>query len=245
MSDAGEGAVKNLGIFSTLESATEFKFFLLAMTFVLMVDNVFLQLHQPGLMELAADPKKVEAANLGLRIILVFVIFSFLTSLALKLGAIIVDEISRVTIGRTYISLDLYLDKIFGNNRFPQQRKFRHVRPLELREEAYIKKDSFYLELYDKCMRQWVERNRAMHQHALYAFYSLSLLGWSWWIGHNGGDSIVAVISKYLGSESYFTASMLGLSFIFLYRFFRKDAPEWIYCPTLSYDLEKRDTEAN
>lgn len=241
MSDAGDGTVKSLGIFSTLESATEFKFFLLALTFVLLVDNAFLQLQLPGLIELAADPKKIEAANLGLRVILIFVLFSFLTSLLFKIGAILVQEISLHTIGYAYISLDGYLSRVLGDDRFPKKRKFECVRPSELRRAAHMQKDNFYLKQYEDYMGNWIGNIKAMNLHSLYAFYCLVVLAWSWLIGRNGSNSIVAAISKYFGTEEYFSIVILGLVALFLYRLFRNDDPEWIYCPTLYAELEKQE----
>jgi hypothetical protein len=226
MSDTVEGSVKSLGIFSTLESAPEFRFFLLAGAFVLLVDDVFLWLHQPGLVELATNPTKLETANLGLRVILVFVMFSFLTSLLLKIAAFIVDEISRVTVGNAAISMDIYLEGAFGNQRFPLRRKHDHVRPMELREQAHRTKDIYYITQYEKYEMRWIEAERLTNRIRLYAFYTFTLATWSWWLGRKGADSTVARISNFLGSEGYFAFFMMALAIIFLYRFLRKDDPE-------------------
>lgn len=92
MSDMNKTSLKSLGLFSVLETAMEVRFFFLATIFILWVDNVFISLHQPGIIELinASDLQKV---NLSLYLLLIFVAFSFVSSIVLPFLSYFINEI--------------------------------------------------------------------------------------------------------------------------------------------------------
>lgn len=243
MSDTGEGAVKSLGVFSTLQAATEVKFFLLLTTFILLIDNVFIGLNQPGIVELASDQELMAKSNLAIKAILIFVGFSFLTSLCLPLLAMIFDEIYLATVGRLYISLDVYLDSKFGNSYSYAKREFKSVTPLELREEAHTSKDKYLLDLYKDYETQWHENRKAMMQHALFSFYCLAMLCWNYYLSRNNQKAASAVFANYFGSANYVWFAILGLLVMVLYRYFIKGQRDWIYCPTLCEKIGNKNME--
>jgi hypothetical protein len=243
MSDAGEGTIKSIGVFSTLQAATEVKFFLLSATFILLIDNVFLGLNQPGIFELVRDKELMDKSNLAIKAILIFVGFSFLTSIILPLLAIIFDGIYLSTVGRLYISLDVYLNSKFGNSHSYARRECYCVTPLELREEAHKSKDKYLLDLYKEYETKWHENRKAMMQHALFSFYCLAMLCWNYYLSGNNSKAAAAVFANYFGSTNYVWYAIFGLLVMVLYRFFENSQKDWIYCPSLSEQIEKQNRE--
>ncbi|MFB0827306.1 hypothetical protein ACEU07_18665 [Chromobacterium violaceum] len=238
MSDSAD-SVKNLGIFSTLQSATEARFFLLAMTFVLLIDNVFIQTHQPSLFALATNAKLAAESSIGLKVILIFVVFSFLTSLLLKVLAVISDQIFIETIGRIQIRLSLFLENLFGENNNSSIRKHDCVTLHELGVAAHETKDTYLLNLHDKHHKIWAEDRNSMLQHSLYGFYCLFMLICNWFLGTTANQALSTITIQYLGSPQYIWIAFILLFYLVFYRFLSDSPKKWIYCPTLYRELEK------
>jgi hypothetical protein len=242
MSDVADGATKGLGIFSTLESATETALFLLATTFVLLVDTALVQFNHAGIIDLIRNPELIKP-SLGLETILIFVGFSFLTSLVLPLLAIVADEIVIHTVGRAWITVDSFLNQKFGLERSPRKRKYECVNPWELRREAHEKKENYLLGLYKEYENRWSNNRKLMFKHSLYAFYALSMVFCNFVL--DGGDdrkTILQEVTHYLGSSTYIWWIAIPLLSLIYYRIFHlNDDPVWIYCPTLYSELEERD----
>jgi hypothetical protein len=242
MSDNAEGTTKGVGLFSALESATETTHFLLALTFVLLVDSMLVYFNHAGVIDLIRKPELIHP-SLGLEVILIFVGFSFLTSIALPVLAVIVDGIVIHTVGYAWATLDLYLDKKFGNtSRYVRVRKRDCVNPLELRREAHEKKDSYLLGLYKDYEERWRKNRRSILKHALYAFYALSMVFLNYFlIGSISDKSLLTVIAQYFNSSAYIWWTEGALLSIVYVRMFRSEDSEWIYCPTLFRELDERD----
>jgi hypothetical protein len=235
LSESIEGAVKGLGIFSTLEAATKPKFFFLAAAFTLLVDNVFLTLHQPTLLEIAGNSTKIENPNLVIKVILIFVGFSFLTSLVLPVLAGLCDTIYSLTVGNLQDSLDRYLNKKFGGQESNFRREYGYVNSFELREKAHKSKEKYFLDLYEAYTKKWHSNRDSMLEFALVTFYCLCMLCWNFYLGWGGGSAISVLVANYFGSENLVWWAIIGLLGLFFRRFFSDDGIDWIYCPSL-YD---------
>jgi hypothetical protein len=241
MSDSAEGATKGVGLFSALEAATETTSFFLATTFVLLVDVVLVHFNHTGVIELIRNPELIKS-SLGLEVILVFVGFSFLTSVALRILAVIVDEIVIETVGRAWITIDSYLERKFGIESQYHERKYDCVNPLELRREAHEKKDSYLLTLYANYEDRWNRNMKSMFKHALYAFYTLIMVLTNYFLfTQSDAQTVLRKIAEYVNSPTYIWWIAIPLVGMTYFRIFRSESPVWIYCPTLYRELEARD----
>ncbi|WKZ85973.1 hypothetical protein N5B55_03180 [Ralstonia pickettii] len=240
MSDSSEGAVKGLGVFSTLQAATEVRFFLLSSAFVLLVDNVFLSLHQPGIFEIAGSYDLMAKSNLAIKIILILVGFSFLTSIALPLVAAFVDEVYIAMFGSAQVSLGMYLRRLLGREDDSYRRPFNNVSLNELRVEAHATKESYFLALYARYEEEISDHRDKLTKFALFAFYCLSMLCWNYYLSFSQGSAISVVFARYFGSPLYVWVPIAGLLFMFLYRFFRTETYYWVYCPSLYEKLTEQ-----
>ncbi|WP_124470766.1 hypothetical protein [Burkholderia ubonensis] len=240
MSDHSDSTVKSLGIFSTLQAATETKFFLLSASFTLLIDNALLILREPGLIDLAKRSDSLTTSNFTLQVILIFVAFSFLSSLAIPISVSIFDQIYINTIGSWITSLDVYLDNKIGvEKKFPQ-REVNYVRPWELRDEAHRSMEKYYLDLYKEYTSTWNKTREDMMQFALHAFFCLSMLSASLYLSHKGKKSIANAVTDYFGTSTPIWISLLFLAIMVIARFYLTKDTEWIYCPNLYDKIEAK-----
>lgn len=243
MSEQSDGTVKNLGLFSTLHAATEVNFFLLSTTFALLVDNTLLLLRQPGLMELARNKEALNASNTTFQIILIFIAFSFLTSLVLPIAAAIIDEIYIHTAGGWITSLGLFIERKLGLERSLPHREHNCVRSWELKEEAHRTQEKYYLDLYKEYETKWHSQQESMIRFAFHSFCCLAMLLANFYLGHLGMETASKVIATYFEStQPIWTAIAILLSMMF-WRFYSNTAPQWIYCPNLYDKLNKNRKE--
>lgn len=233
MSDQGESTIKNLGIFSTLQAATDTKFFLLSASFALLIDNAFLFLEKPGLIALATSKEALATSNVAFQAILIFIAFSFLTSLVLPIAAAIADEIYIHTAGSWLMSLDFYLGRKFGIESMPTRREYNYVRSSELRDEAHQSKEKYYLDLYKDHMVAWSTWRENRLRFALYSFYCFVMLGTNLYVALTGKASVSFAITTYCGGSHPIWLALTMLLFMVFWRFYDKSEPEWIYCPSL------------
>ncbi|WP_157131104.1 hypothetical protein [Burkholderia savannae] len=233
MSDSSESAAKGLGLFSTLQAATELRFFFLSVAFTLLTDNALVWTHQPGIMAIAGDPELMSRANLPIKIILIFVGFSFLSSIALPLLAAFVDAIYLATIGSWLTSLHSYLDVKTGALERSARRRHDCVSPIELRDEAHLTKDKYYLDLYKDHQQKLGDDRKNTMRFALYAFYCLTMLCWNAYLGWTPENTLSIVFSTFLGDKTYVFYAILIFFVMFVSRFHEKSEPNWIYCPSL------------
>lgn len=240
MSDQSEGAVKSLGLFSTLQAATEVQFFLLSMTFALLIDNVFTLLNQPGLWELAENKEALNPANLTLQILFIFILFSFLTSLALRFLAIIVDELYIHTVGIWIGRFGYFIAKKLGVRHTQPIRDHNHVSPSELREEAHRTQDKYYLDLYKEYEKNWATNRQKVFRLTLYSFFCLTMLCINFYIGHIDRKTITHIIENYFKSSDPIWITIIVLVFMVFWRFYRDDEIDSIYCPNLYDKLKKQ-----
>lgn len=239
MSEDAGSTLKSLGIFSTLQAATEVKFFLLSASFALMVDNTLLLLNQPGLIELTTNKQLFDNTNFTLQVILIFVVFSFLTSLILPVLAIVFDWILMGTVGRSFSSMDAYLDKKFGIDYFPKRREVDCVTPLELKIEAHTTKDKYLLDLYKDYETEWWEERKSTFQFVMYSFYSFVMLGINFFLGYKSQPSVSHALTDSLGTTEPIWMAIILLIAAMSFRFITKWKQEWIYCPTLYKKLQE------
>lgn len=243
MSEQGDGTVKNLGLFSTLQAATEVNFFLLSTTFALLVDNALLALKQPGLIELAKNKEALSASNATFQIILIFIAFSFLTSLVLPIAAAIIDEIYIHTAGSWITSFGLFIDRKLGLERSLPHREHNCVRPWELKEEAHRTQEKYYLDLYKEYETKWLSQRENMIRFAFHSFCCLAMLLANFYMGHLGMKTVTNVTAGYVEStQPIWTAIAILLSMMF-WRFYSNNDPQWIYCPNLYDKLNKSRKE--
>lgn len=243
MSEQGDGTVKNLGLFSTLQAATEVNFFLLSTTFALLVDNALLALKQPGLMELAQNKEALSTSNATFQIILIFIAFSFLTSLVLPIAAAIIDEIYIHTAGSWISSLGFFMDRQLGFERSLPRREHNSVRPWELKEEAHRTQEKYYLDLYKEYETKWHSQRESMIRFAFHSFCCLAMLLANFYLGHLGMETVSKIIATYFEStQPIWIAVVILLSMIF-WRFYSNTDPQWIYCPNLYDKLNKNRKE--
>jgi|GEM_PF-4637539 len=94
MSDIAHTSVKNLGVFSILEAGREIKYFLLAINFILLVDNFFIYIHKPGIIALANTPELHISWSL---ILAVMVAFLFTSSVVLPLLSYFIVQVYIVS----------------------------------------------------------------------------------------------------------------------------------------------------
>lgn len=170
MSDASESSLKNLGVFSTLQSATEIRYFLLAATFVLLIDNVFIGLNQPSLFDLTIDHDLMAKSNLAIKVILIFVGFSFLASLVLPLATAVLHDIYFNMIHPIFDKAFEVCHRFFASaDDFPIKREHDCVYLHELKSEAYETMDKYYLDLYEKHVSKWYA-NRKKYERTYIVF---------------------------------------------------------------------------
>ena len=240
MSDDASSTLKSIGIFSTLQAATEVKFFLLSASFVLMVDNTFLFLKQPGLFELATNKTLFESTNFALIVTLIFVVFSFLTSLILPVLAFIFDWILIQIVGRSFWSIDAYLDKKFGIDYVPKNREVDRVTPRELKIAAHTTKEKYLLDLYKDYETEWWKEGKNTFQFVLYAFYSLVMLCINFYMGYMSQLSVSYILTNFFGTTGPIWIAIILLIAAISLRLFKKREQEWIYCPSLYEELQTK-----
>jgi len=233
MSDQADGAIKNLGIFSTLQAATDQKQFLLCASFALLIDNVLAFFHQPTLMDIARDKSMLVESNITVQVILIFVAYSFLVSLVLPLAAMIYDQIYILTVGSWVSSIDRYLDRKLGREPKTVFKKPDYVRPWELREEAHQSMEKYYLDLYKSYEQEWRADRENMIRFALYSFSCLVMLGVNFLLGDDGRHTAAFVVANYFESNAPIWCSLAGLAVMNVWRFYAPSDPDWIYCPNL------------
>ena len=245
MSEQGDGAIKNLGLFSTLQAATEVNFFLLSTTFALLIDNTLLALKQPGLMELALNKETLSASNITFQIILIFLAFSFLTSLVLPIAAAIIDEIYIHTAGSWISKLGLIIDRKLGIERRTPSREHNCVSPGELKEEAHRTQEKYYLDLYKDYETKWISQRDNMIRFAFYSFCCLAMLLSNFYMGHLGMETVTNVITNYVDSTQPIWTAIAALLLMVFWRFYSNNDTYWIYCPNLYDKITKNRKYSN
>ncbi len=227
MSEATEGATKGLGVFTTLEAATKAKFCILATTFLLLLDNVFIKLGQPTVFQIASSSEVMAQSNLAIKSLLIYVLFSFVTSILLPPLAIFFDQVLSGLIIRIAL---IGSSNISGKN---ETRPLGCVYLSELREEAHKTKDKYYLDLYNEYNKKRIEKKANAIQLTFYIFYCMSMLCWNYYLGHAQEDAISIVVAKYIGDKDYVYVPILVLFYMFFRPYFQDEKPQWVYCPTL------------
>jgi len=235
MSDQGDGAIKNLGVFSALQAATDTKFFLISASFTLLVDNILLALNQYGLLELATNKKLLEDSNITFQAVLIFIVFSFLTSIVLPIAAGICDFIYALTVGWLFTKISSAVERLFGSESAPFQREHNKVTLFELKKEAHESKEKYYLDLYKEAeaeRKTWWDN---MFRFALYSFACLTMLVVNFYLAHIGKNTISKFSIEFFNSTTPVWFFIVLLAGMFFWRLYDKSEPNWIDCPSL-YD---------
>lgn len=240
MSEASESASKNLGIFSTLQSATEVRYFLLAATFVLLIDNVFIGLAQPSLIELTINQELMAKSNLAIKVILIFVGFSFLASLILPIFTAITHDFYLQTAHRFLIFFGDAFKRLFNKRECSvNKREFNHVFLGELKDEAHKTREKYYLDLYDKHELRQIKKWQEARECQLFSTFCLGVLCWNYALSTSKNNAISVVFATYFGSPDYVWFAVVGLLCLAVGRYFLNHKSEQIYCPSLYTKLEK------
>jgi len=241
MAEGPESAAKGLSIFSALESATEVSFFLLTMTFALLVDSTLVHFHHSGLLDLVRHPELIHFA-LGLELILIFVGFSFLTSVIFPIVAIPVDALVMEIVLRCSHLLSYRTDDGIGKKMHQFRRRHNCVTPYELYTEAHELKDSYLLGLSEKYEVKEARQRKLMFKNAFYGFYALTMVIVNFtWAGTPEHPSMLEEVTLYFGSPIPIWIATAGLLVITYSRFWKSSEKEWVFCPTLYRTLEDRD----
>ncbi len=244
MSDESESSLKNIGIFSTLQSATEVRYFLLSATFVLLIDNIFIGLNQPSLFDLAINQELMAKSNLAMKVILIFVGFSFLASLALPFATILIHEIYYNMIHPVFeYALKASSSLFFKENDASAKREHDCIYLHELKHEAYETMDKYYLDLYHKHVSLRHKNRESVNEHTMFSTYCLIMLCWNYVLSTSKNSALSAVFASYFGSEKLVWVGIIGLLILMVARYFRSYKTDWIYCPPLYKKLKNRENE--
>lgn len=229
MNDPSEGALKSLGIFSLLRAATKLKSFLLLATFILLIDNVFLNFHQPGVFELACNDEIIIKPNLAIKIILIFVLYSLLTSFILPILSAIFKNIHIFVIFPLSYWLNLYIYKKFNIKKSYRSDIINYVDSWKLRGEAHKTKDKYLLDLH----REYKTNRADFMEFTMFSFYCLSMLCWNYYLGLSQKNSISIVLEIYSGKEGCIWLAIIILTGLSLYNLLIGDKAYLVYCPEL------------
>lgn len=229
MSDQSDGTLKNIGVFSTLQSATETKFFLLAATFILFMDNCFVGFGEPGIFDLAMSKTLLEQSNLVAKGILIFVGFSLVTStilpfIVVPIIAIVIEVLHPVVYRVT---------NFFSTSRNDSQRRPDEVSASELRAEAHDTREKYYLDLLEKHEKAESQFQSDKWQCTTYSFYCLTMFIVNLCIGWDSSRSLVYALAVHAGSAHWVWLSLLLLGWMFLGYLFTNFSSPSIYCPPL------------
>lgn len=216
---------KNIGILSTLSAATEIKFTLLSTIFILVVDNSFLSLQEPGIYKLLNNPQLIQSSNLPIKLILIYIVFSLLTSIILPTLSYFIDEI--------YFELiSPWIDKLI-HREVEFTRPYNYVTPTELEEAAHLNKDKFLLDLHNNYEKKIIKHNTLIETISSYSFYLLVILYYNYF-HYSGG--ITKYFFSYLGDYNYIWFAILALLILTFFRFHIYKR-ELIYCPYLYKEI--------
>ena len=174
------------------------------------------------------------------QIILIFIAFSFLTSLVLPIAAAIIDEIYINTAGGWITSLGLFAERKLGLERSLPRQEHNCVRLWELKEEAHRTQEKYYLDLYKQYEEKWYYQRDNMIRFAFHSFCCLAMLLANFYLGHFGMETVSKVIATYFDSTQPIWAAIAILLSMIFWRFYSNTDPQWIYCPNL-YDKLKNN----
>ncbi|HGC5727704.1 TPA: hypothetical protein ACIZAI_001906 [Legionella pneumophila] len=230
MSDINQNPVKNLGVFSVLDAATEIKFFLLAVAFVLWVDNVFLYFHQPAILELMRN-STLQNASLSFKLIFILVAFSFMTSIVLPVFCRLANELYLQFLWNG-------VEKIFGFDQRNYETPSDYVYAHELQKAAHVAKDKFLIDIYNAYEKVKIERERSINKIASLALCNLFLLCINYF--HYGQENTVSKsLLTYSGSSQLIWFCIAGLLLLVFIRFHIDDR-QLVFCPGLYQDLDEK-----
>lgn len=233
MSDGNQIPIKSVGLFSMLETAMEIKFFFLATTFVLWVDNVFLYLHHPGIAELIKNPQ-LQNISLTLNLVLIFLAFSFASSILLPCFSYLTNQIYVEFIWEK-------IQKFFGvSSNFsdiPRDYIYAH----KLKEIAHLTKDKFLLDTYIAYKKAQSENENIIERLASLALFCLILLSINYF-KFEKNNSISQFVLNYLDSPNLIWFCFIGLLLLIFCRF-HIEKRDCVYCPSLYREIEKKERQ--
>lgn len=230
MSDINQNPVKNLGMFSVLDAATEIKFFLLAIAFILWVDNVFLYFHQPAILELMNN-SSLQNASLSFKLIFILVAFSFMTSIALPVFCHLTNEVYLQFLWKG-------IEKIFGFDNRNHEKPSDYVYAYELQKAAHIAKDKFLIDIYHAYEKVKFERERSINKVASLALCSLFLLCFNYF-RYGQEHTVSRFLLTYSGSSQLIWFCIVGLLLLTFFHFHIDDR-QLVYCPGLYTEIKEK-----
>ena len=234
MSDSAASATKGAAFLGALESASKFNVPLLAMAFVLLVDNLFISSGHPGVVHLAtSDDIIINSSQLAIQVILIYVGFSFLLSIITPIAATIAHQ--------AYVFLKFCLLPWIKRLLFPPREKsssfYREQRDLgmvtswELKEYALIVEDHFYLSLYEKNLEADAKKGSEEIKLQIYVGSCLLMWAWNMKLSSPANGAISLVLSNYSGDPSCAWGILLVLGLLMLALFNHDGSEKLIFCP--------------
>lgn len=233
MSDNSDGTIKNLGIFGTLQAATDQKQFLLCASFALLIDNVLAFFQQPTLMDMATDKSALASSNLTIQVVLIFVAYSFLISLVLPIAAMIHYQIYLLTLDGWVSRIERYWDKELHRAQDKALPNKDYVRPWDLRTEAHLTMEKYYLDLYKNYEQEWESAEDSRFRFAYYAFSCMVMLGINFYWGDEFHRTASFAIARFFESNAPIWCALCSLFVMSVWRLYQPADAGWVYCPNL------------
>ncbi|WP_188705474.1 hypothetical protein [Silvimonas iriomotensis] len=239
MSDQSDSTLKNIGIFSVLQAATEEKFFFLAATFILFLDNCFIGSGQPGIFDLARSKALMDQSNLATKGILYFVGFSFLTGILFP----------RIT-SDLFTMLDWIFDNPFSlvsnwfnvNEQVPERPR-GHVSGYKLLQHAHKTREKYYLDLLDQYEDDYAKLIRKWREDKVNSFYCLTMFAINLYLGWGASNSLAYQLAIHAGNIHLIWLGLLLLIWLFLSNLLRDPPTLTAYCPSLYEEIKKAEIE--
>lgn len=236
MSDSAESATKSASFLGALESASKFNVLLLAITFLLLVDNLFIVAGKPGVVPLAtSDNLSINSSQLAIQVILIYVGFSFLLSIATPIFA---TTAQWICIQIQYSFTPWVEGLLFSNLEKPsssyrESRESGMVSAWQLREYALIADDYFYVSLYEKSLESNAKKMSGEIRLQIYVGSCLLMWGWNMWLSAPTNMAISFVSSNWYGDSSFSWGILLVLGWLMLALIDRDRAEKLIFCPVV------------
>lgn len=211
---------------------------------MLLIDNVFIGLNQPSLFDLTIDHDLMAKSNLAIKVILIFVGFSFLASLVLPLATAVLHDIYFNMIHPIFDKAFEVCHRFFASaDDFPIKREHDCVYLHELKSEAYETMDKYYLDLYEKHVSKWYANRKSMNEHTLFSTFCLIMLCWNYAFSTPKNSAISVVFANYFGSSKFVWVGIIVLFILTVSRYFERYKPDWVDCPPLYKKLQNQEHE--
>jgi len=226
---------------SNLERATVPREFFLLAAFTLLIDLTVDRLHGNGLIFYAQHPDAVHYSFL-LEVFLIFVAYSFLTSLIAPLVSHFVTSVLLEVASPIWDKLRAAI----GSSEPAESTRPSHKYVLlgQLSEKVHRTCDTgYYGKMLEKEQGIEIEQEDEARSHRLFASAAFLACAADFLFGN--ANSLFNLGVGYAGWSAGLMWTALGLSAINAFGFVFQDyRPRWIYCPSLAEELAPKDPPA-